>query len=132
MMFQKKQAYSFSIYGAAVIPTSFRNCVVLGAEMDASLVRSMGHDIDAQQALILPYLPKNGLTNLDEYTFITVQLSSGIKTAVAVEWIDPSTYEVVTGMGVRITTQRNLTQEDVRRISEFFSMMGLEINMVTI
>lgn len=129
MDFQPKSVYAFDIYGAELINTDFKRTTVL-AVMDASTARSWpGHDVDATHALIRPYLPANALKELSDYTFLLVELPSKAKTLVAVQWIVQDTVEKITGIGLRITTNRDLSNSQVERIREFFSQVAIPVEM---
>lgn len=128
MDFKNRTTYSFSVYGAGLIPTDFSRAYVK-AIVDAQMARTLGNDIDATQALIRSQLPSNTPANLEDYTFLIVQLPSGQQTAVAVEWINLSTVQVVQSQAVRITTARGITLDDVERIRVFFSSLNINIDL---
>lgn len=128
MNFETKTTYSFTVYGAGLLGTDFSRATVL-AIMDTNTARMIGHDVDATHALIRSSLPQNAVANLEDYTFLLVELPTKQKTVVAVEWIDQSTIQVVRGIAARITTDRGLTNDDVERIRVFFASVGIAANI---
>lgn len=131
MDFRLKATYGFDIYGAELLPTDFSKVTVIGI-LDAVTARSLGHDVDATQAMIRPYLPSNSLTNVADYSFLHVQLPSGVKTVVAEQWIKSDTVEKIDGVGLRITTARDLSNSQVERIRQFFSAVAIPVEMEVI
>lgn len=123
MQFIPGTTYSFEIYGSNLVTTEFERCTVTGI-VTARLARNTA-DIDALQALVRPSLPQNSPTDHNRYTYLIVELPTRQITAVAVEWIKQDTVRVVDGVGVVITTERNLSTDDVERIRLMLASAGI-------
>lgn len=127
MNFVPDTTYSFEIYGAGIITTDFSRAKVIGI-VTSRIARGVS-DIDARQSQIRPHLPQNSPTDQDRYTYLIVELPTKQQTAVAVEWIKQDTIRVVSGIGVRITTEKNLSSDDVERIRVMLATAGIAANI---
>lgn len=123
MQFIPGTTYSFEIYGSNLVTTEFKQCVVTGI-VTSRLARNTA-DIDALQALIRPSLPQNAPTDHNRYTYLILELPTRQITAVAVEWIKQDTVRAIDGVGVVVTTERNLSTDDVERIRLMFASAGI-------
>lgn len=89
--FKLKTTYSFEVYPAPIIGTTFKNVTVLGI-IDRDTAETI-INVATHHPAIYPYLPEGTVNNPDDYTYLKLRTENGDITVVAIEWIRENTIE---------------------------------------
>lgn len=91
--FEIKKTYSFRVYPAGILGNNFDNVTVLGI-LDRATAQTITN-ITTKHPLIYPTLPSGSPEDPDDYTYLKIRFESGDITAIAQEWIQPNSIQLV-------------------------------------
>lgn len=103
-----RKRYSFELYPAAVIGTSFRNVMYLGT-VDASGVTTF--DPQIEHTIVYPYLPTKP-ARYDAYVYHRFQLDNGKIAFVGDPWIKESTLKSLDNVRIVVTYEGEISGAD--------------------
>lgn len=104
--------YSFEIYPAAVMGTSYKNVKYLGT-IDATGVT--GFDPEIQHSIVYPYLPSSP-ERFDSYLYHRFQLDSGEILFVGDTWIKETSVKALDNVKIIVTYENGISAEDEKKI----------------
>lgn len=128
--FSIKNVYNFDVYPSSILGTNFQNVTVLSI-MDYETALSMGADAAGNHANMYPLLPEGTPDDPSATDYIRILTSSGVKTILAVSWIDLSTLELVESRTAVVTIE-GVTANDVPNIIAALNQNGFNSIAVTL
>lgn len=126
MIFKLKAKYNFTVYAPALFSDTFRQSKVVGI-IDYETAKKYTN-IDLMQRQIYPLLPANTPDKVADYTYILLELSSGIQTVLAYPWIIENSIQEVSTMNL-VATVYDVDDSDVNVIRDFMNSMGYRFKL---
>lgn len=119
--FKLKSAYSFNTLAPSVLGASIKNAKVLGI-IDYDIATTL-INVELMQRSIYPLLPQGTVDSPASYTFLLLLTESGVKTAIAYEWIDPASIELVESVTITVSIP-NVKVSDANVIRDALTLSG--------
>jgi len=126
-MFETKKVYKFSTLAPSILGGEFTMMKVITSETIASEVLQYG-DMHGLNSKLVPLIP--GLSsNANDNTYVVFETETGERVALAYEWIDDATIELIEGVNIRIDVS-NASTADVTIIKNALKELGyLNLNI---
>lgn len=121
MIFKLKAKYNFTVYAPALFSDTFRQVKVIGI-IDYETAKTY-QNIDLMQRQIYPLLPQNTPDRVEDYTYILLETSSGIKSVIAYPWIIENSIQEITSMNL-VATIYDSDDSDMGILRDFMNSMG--------
>lgn len=111
--FNIRSIYSFNVYPAALLNTSWDNVTVVAIMDPATAAKE--EDIQALHIQVYPTLPAGTINDFKSYDYIKVQTVSGNTFILGIPWIIPSTVVLVESNTIKAVIG-GVSANDVSRI----------------
>jgi hypothetical protein len=121
MNFNINKSYSFKTLAPSVLGASFKNFKCLGIFDYNTAAQYINPN--ERHAQIYPLLPAGTSNDPTTYTYLLFQSPSGVKTVLALEWIDSASVSLLTYSSLAITVP-NAGSADVKKIRDMLVIMG--------
>lgn len=122
-LLELKKTYSFDVYPAGIISSSFKDVRIMGF-LDKDTARRW-IDPEAMHVNVYPTIPSSvGMPDdPDDYIFVKVKFPNGEVSVIGEPWIKTDTVEA-SGAGTLTLTIDNVSQSDKTRILNALSAVG--------
>lgn len=128
--FEIKKTYNFELYPSSILGNNFQRVTVLGI-IDRETAETFTN-ITTKHPLVFPYLPSGTPNDPDDYTYLKIRHESGIITAIAVEWIQPQTIELVENIDAMVRIN-NFSPSQISLLREVLVANGFtDFNISTV
>jgi hypothetical protein len=122
MSFELHKKYNFNTLAPSILGSGFKNVLIL-AIIDYT-VASTYSSIQAWHTNVYPYLPAGTPKDPTKYTYILFRTEVNTNIVLALPWIDLTTISEVTQNHLTVVIN-NVTPEDITRVSESLTLLGL-------
>ena len=121
---KNKGIYSFEVYAAPILGSSFANVTVLSS-MTEEIARSSGFATAEMHAQVFPFLPAEANCPDDPtaYDYVLIKTLTGQKAFLGLPWIKASSIIQVDGQTLTMSSE-GLTASDVTKIRAAMAQMG--------
>ena len=121
--FTLRGVYSFDVYPAALLPTSFNNVTIM-AIMDTATANQY-IDTMAMHVQVYPTLPAGTINDPNGYDYVKVQTATGNTAILGMAWINPSTVQLIQSSTITAVIT-NVSAADIPRIQNALAQNGYD------